>query len=443
MNHNNGGSFKEIIYFFRENEDITPFLYENFKNRGDLIRTISRNQFNNRIGYYQFNISKDEYCKIYVFPKTVNPNQFESNLEGKNEFLIYFQEYLRLRKVFPGRHGDKSIHDNISDIDLVKPNNVNQYFLNKYSACLKEIIKFFKRHRKDKRKIVSFSSQSVSDKLNIKANVQEINKSKIHQDRSIKTNYSKVAEISLNVLKYFSSHKSQFLSVNDDSKDILVHSNELNKLLRKNFDGLSGNFSQYKVKKSLEDSVFNKSDSLRVLRRNLIILLGWEVHENRIKINDFDSIWFSPEYMYELSLRERLERLSKDLDFQLSIKDPLNYELMEGNEVLAQYRSEPDFVVRKDEVCFVIDAKWKTLMSLGGIDSSDVLKAYRDAVIHGSDHKKTVILLVYPKIRKGEVDFLGKQLAFSYDRGIQFYLIESPIFGDDRSFMGFFENNWL
>ncbi|AZA78550.1 hypothetical protein EG347_14035 [Chryseobacterium sp. G0186] len=422
-------------YFFGENENITDFYYH-FKNLEErqILELITKNQYNNRIGYYQFTKDDDSFIKIFIIPKTENIYNDATKEELIGIFTRYFQEFLRLRKDFGKEVGYKLVSDNILDIGYETPNTIEDFLLYKYRRSILELISFFKKYghlvsiRKD------FVSQSVIGNIDVSRNVREINNSSIHQYEEIQINQSDLANVTTSILKYFSNRKSSFITRDQDlHKQIMMLKNRLKTILHGNFFEAKKNISTSKIIKFLEQNkIFQKNQHYRKLKENLQVLLGWETDSGHIKISEYDSIWFSTDYMFELKVYEWLKK-NKDNGNILSIhiKQSKPFILKSADNILAHKKSAPDFVIETKNRKIVIDAKWKIIHSFDSINDSDVLKVSRDAKIQSHNGEVYSAALFYPKIYIPHSSYLKKQLVYDYPDGPTFEILEINFLGDN------------
>ena len=418
-------TFVTETYFFHENEDLTSFFYSEIKSNNYFIITeITKNQYNNKIGFYQFFIDKNKYIKIYIFPKTVSINIYTGKEELIEFFNIYFKEYLRLKKKYHIDKGYKEVKDNILDIDLNNASIIEEYIISKYRKSLIEIINFFKKHNKEVITSKNFFSQDITSSLDIKKNVFEINKSKIHQREDMILNYSKIAEISLGVIKIFSNLKIPFFNNSELTNEVKSLNNLLKKVIKNRYIFNQNISSRAKIQKNINSKVFNNNSKLLALKSNLIFLLGWETPNSNIKINNIDSIWFSTEYMYELRVLEYLENLKISKKFNLLTKATKNYNVLIDGEIQGSINSIPDFIVVSEDTLYIIDAKWKIIDDTNSIKFLDILKAHRDSIVHNKDYKKLKIIIFYPLIYMDKSIYSGKNITYDYEESPNFQIHE-------------------
>jgi hypothetical protein len=420
-------------YFFHENEDLTNFFYTEIKDLNKLIiKDITKNQYNNKIGFFQFFLGDNKFIKIYIFPKTITINVFADKDELINVFNLYFKEYLRLKRKYINYAGYKDVKDNIIDFDLNVKNDIEDYIILKYQKILLETINFFKKHNKDYISTLKFFSQDISSPLDIRKNVIEINKSKIHQSQDLILNYSLIAETTLAVLNSFSNFKLPFLNNSVISNEVKILSSLLKKIINNRYSIQNNIKSRSKVFKNLNSKLFNKDYKLLNLKNNLFFLLGWENNNNSNKIHDVDSIWFSTEYMYELCVLEFLELYAIKNNVAVICKPEKKYNFIIDNKVQGSINSIPDFILETENSIYIIDAKWKIIYDINSISFIDILKADRDSIIHKYHNKEVKLLLFYPLIFMNKDVYLGKNISFDYLHSPIFQIYELDLLNNDN-----------
>lgn len=189
--------------FVDENEDI----FQAFENAGleydnkkvQHLRFISQKQSNNYIGYYQFK-SGDEYYKFYILPKT-SPKVEDENTNKQN-FITLLKTYYELKTKYKEIKANE-IFDNVIDFsfddkkDRQNSDDIDDFINYKYQDALNVVQEFFKNHNRSIQKEIDFISQSIKNKLHLKRNIIELDKSKIHQTKKSPFVYSKYAIIAL------------------------------------------------------------------------------------------------------------------------------------------------------------------------------------------------------------------------------------------------------
>jgi len=382
--------------FVDENEDI----FEAFDRLGveytqkivKHLRFISNKKSNNYIGYYQFK-SENIYYKFYILPKT-SPKTDNENLNKKN-FINLLKIYYELKAKYKVIKSEE-IFDNIIDFsfdDRKNQNNSDELddFINyKYENALRVVEKFFKKHNHSIFKEINFNSQSVKNSLDIKRNITERDKSKIHQRKKVPFKYSKIALVSLECIEYF-LQKELLKSVKSKAK-------KLNSKIKSRYY-LKEDFS-FKLKQITSKKITKlfKSNEQLELYYALLQLIGVENYfENNssrelLKLHNQHSLFFRPEKLFEWIVYDYLNKEYKGYEI---LKDSF------GEGTTSQYLladterdSNPDFILKKDDEVIVVDAKWKILKKKSDIGFDDVAKLRRDSLLNSA----TSALLIYPKV---------------------------------------------
>ncbi|MFY4818405.1 hypothetical protein ACOTWJ_09245 [Aliarcobacter butzleri] len=386
------------IIFINENEDVFKVLdkenVEYSKKIVQHLRFIARKKSNNYIGYYQFK-QNDLYYKIYILPKT-SPKVSDDKTNVKN-FINLLKLYYELKSKYKEIKVNE-IFDNIIDfgfdiIDDRKNSDDIEDFINyKYFDALKVIEEFFKRHNRSINKEVDFMSQSIKNRLDLKRNIAELDKSKIHQIKKVPYLYSKIAIISIECINYFNT-KDLNKTIKNRAK--IINSKIKNKFkMKANFDFKLNQITSKKIKK-----LFKTKEQIK-LYTALLQLIGVENYYNDseskeiFKLYNQHSLFFRPEKLYEWFVYDRL------------VKSYSNYNILKDdykNGTKKTYKinkldidSKPDILVIDNKRLFVIDVKWR-ILDKGKPAISDILKLKRDTEVRSFDAKEIFSLLVFPK----------------------------------------------
>ncbi|HIP27150.1 MAG TPA: hypothetical protein EYG80_05790 [Flavobacteriaceae bacterium] len=351
------------------------------------LKFISHKANNNYIGYYQFLGEDDVYYKIYILPKTTPRVENNEELNKKN-FIGLLSKYYELKQRY-GSVKSKIVNKNIIDFSFEndkkenKSDELDDFIAYKYNDALQTIESFFKRHKNALSQELKFHSQSIRHRLDLKQNIIELDKSKIHQRKKEPYLYSKLAEISIEVLQYFIKHKEK----NKVAKKLK------NKIKSKY--SIDKNFS-FKTKEIVSKKVlklFKKSDE-KELYLAFLTLLGIEsyfednTYKEMIKLHNQHAHFFRPEKLFEWVVYDDL--------INKYGKDAVSKEHKQSYKLAGEDReSKPDFVIQYENVTMVIDAKWKILKTKKDITFEDVAKLRRDGIILDNISKS---LLIYPQI---------------------------------------------
>lgn len=386
--------------FINENEDVFDVLdKENIEYSKKIVQHlhfISRKKSNNYIGYYQFKQSNTFY-KIYILPKT-SPKVTDEKTNIKN-FIDLLKLYYELKQKYK-EIKTSEIFDNIIDFgfdtkeDRKNSDNIDDFINYKYIDALKVIELFFKKHNRSITKEVDFISQSIKNKLNLKRNIRELDKSKIHQIKKVPFLYSKIAIITMECISYF---LKKDLDKNIRNKALLINSRVKNKFKTKeNFDFKLNQITSKKIKK-----LFKTKEQLK-LYTALLQLIGVENYyddsesKDVFKLYNQHSLFFRPEKLYEWYVYDKL--INQYPEYKI-LKDDYKdgtTEIYKVNQTPID--SKPDILIfnEKDKKLFVVDVKWKVLEKGKLPSTSDILKLKRDTEVRNYDAKEVFSLLIYP-----------------------------------------------
>lgn len=431
------------VVFVKENENIYDKLIENdldirgIKNKLKIIAKKVNN--NNKIGYFQFKID-NEFIKICVIPKVIDID--DKDIQEK--YLTYINKYFKIVSKYKNKIKLQNISDNYLDVILSnKANQIESFesLLNyKYMVVLDEIEGFFKRYKKYVYKEKQYKSHDLKFKIDIKKNITEINKSLIHQYTREEISYSMVANITLSVIKYFSTQK---INSFENSEEVKKKVREVSKLINKRFEIRNVRFNINKILTYKARHLFSNKE-LKILYRNLLLLLDLEGYFEKNnnakifdKINNMTCVVFNPELIFEYYVYDK-SKLNKNGKVLFSrtdkekvhkkyikygvfskpmIRDKDNVYENFKKPILKDGESKPDLIV--DDV--VIDCKWKILNELNDIKVEDILKLKRDCLIRNCMRG----VLVYPLIEDSELkDVYMKISDKNFKDGIFVFSVE-------------------
>ena len=377
------------LVFVNENENI----FEACQKQGVLVdikhlEFISKKANNNYIGYYQF-LQDEVYYKIYILPKTT-PRVADNNI-NKSNFINLLSQYYQLKN----RYGSiKSVAKDRNIVDFTlesetekdKSDNLDDFIAYKYSDALQTIEQFFKKHKNALSKEKKFYAQSIRHSFDLKRNILELDKSKIHQRKKEPYLYSKLAIISVEVLHHFLKHKGK----NREAK-------KLKNRIEAKYGVESYTFKSKEISSKKVVKFFKSSDE-KELYLALLSLLGVEnyfednSYKEMLKLHNQHAHFFRPEDLYEWIV---YDSLIKEYGEEAVKMKPIYYYHIANKK----RNAEPDFVVTYGDETIVIDAKWKILDSKTKISFDDVVKLWRDRLLT----EATKAVLIYPQI-----DFLEK-----------------------------------
>jgi hypothetical protein len=418
--------------FLKENErDIfftlakQGFSVDKLKNR--LYDYISKKVHNNDVGYFIFKENGKIY-KLIVLPKIIREGE-----RAERDFIEYLIEYFRLNNIYrfdkrvkisnsilqlliKSQREDNTSHDRLEEFDFFRK-----------KAIILSIENFFKKHKNSKRAYQDYVSQSIKNRLNLKRNIQEINKSRIHQIERKTISYSNIATITYFALKLYSK-------LNRDDK-ILDDIKRVKSYLLKKFTIDRGYKLTFDSLQSLKvDRVFSKNMETRELLLDIKSLFGFErmYSDSRVNIKYRDdlntsSLFINPSNFYEWYIYDKLKdyanKNSMTIQFDKKEKTTTEYFINEHKR-----SSNPDYILTDEskKLKIVIDAKWKVIEKIRDISSQDYLKLKFDSELLESRGYKTISYLIYPHIKIDDREF---QILFEENTLWCFFILKVGFYG--------------
>jgi len=269
---------------------------------------------------------------------------------------------------------------------------------------------FFKRHKNSKRVRVDYVSQSVKHKLNLKHNIKELDKTKIHQTQSKEVVFSMLATITYNALKLFISQKyntkygTELLNEVKKLQSTLLKKYKIERGYKLSLSSLQG----IKITK-----LFSKTQENRQLLVDIKSLFGFEqmYQDNDISIEyrqdlTTTSFFINPSDFYEWYVYDILKKYAdnngKNIEFDKKEKTKTEYLLNKEPK-----SSNPDYILTDEErqIKIMIDAKWKNVTEFGDVKPSDYLKLKFDTFLLEKKGYGVIPYLVYPNIGIEEKKF--------------------------------------
>lgn len=393
--------------FVNESENIFErFIDENIsisKSSKEKLKFINNKLYNNYIGYFQFR-NENNLIKLIILPKIIDRNKFEDSVLFEY-FFKYFNYFYKLKIKYniPIENIDGNIlefsfkhsKDNIDSLDM------NSYINYKYIDAINILLKFFKKHSNILNHRTEYTSQGIKHLLDIRKNILEINKSKIHQYKRNSINKSEYADIGYKVITNFIS----FILPNLEDIELLkTKSFTLSNLLKKRFK-INNSFNMSLLLNNRIKKIFTKSNELHEVYNAMIILSGYEKYSTNevslnseviYQINDLVSIFFRPEVLFEWIVYDKLPELF-DSDYSNIKKDRKDtgtssfYHIVKNGNIEIKKISNPDFLIFKESQTIIVDAKWKILDN--NPNDEDIFKLKRD-----NDVRENIInnFLIYP-----------------------------------------------
>ena len=356
--------------------------------------------YNNYVGYYVFK-QDDVVYKMIVLPKTIDPS--DENAEKK--FVDYLLHYYRINNIYKFDK-EKKIPNSLLKLAFESNNSkesshdfLDEFQLHRYKAILEEIEEFFKRHKNSKRVTVDYTSQSIKHKLNLKQNIKELDKTKIHQTQSKDVVFSMLATVTYNALKLFITQKYR--------EKYFVEVSQLQAMLLKKYKIERGYKLSLATLQGIKLSkLFSKTEENRQLLVNIKSLFGFEqmYREDKVSVAYKEdlmttSLFVNPNNFYEWYVYDILKKYAnlnhKTIAFDKQEGTSTSYLLNDKTK-----SSNPDYILTDEDnkVKVLIDAKWKNVNEFGDIKPSDYLKLRFDASFLEAKGYAVSPYLIYPRI---------------------------------------------
>ncbi len=369
--------------------------------------------YNNYVGYYVFKQDGIVY-KMIVLPKTI-----EASDSAEKEFVDYLLHYYRVKNSY-NLDKERNITNSLLQLAFESNNSkdtshdfLEEFQSHRYMAILQNIEDFFRRHKNSKRIKQDYVSQSIKYKLNLKHNIKELDKTKIHQTQSKDMAFSSLATATYYALKLFLVQK--YSGTHGDM--LFKKVKKVQSLLLKKYPIDKGyKFSLATLQSIKLAKLFSGKNESKQLLVDIKSLFGFEqMYKDNITSIEHrqdlttTSLFINPSNFYEWYVYDILKKYAdangKTIQFD-KLKDKKStatkYHLNEESK-----SSNPDFIISDNEnnMKIVIDAKWKNVNEFGDIKPSDYLKLKFDTFLLEKQGYGVVPYLVYPHIKIEEKQF--------------------------------------
>lgn len=373
--------------------------------------------YNNEVGYYIFEQDEQIY-KIIILPKTIE----EKSPTAQKEFIDYLLHYHRVNNKYKFDKTKQIANSLLSlafESNNKKENNAHnpievfEYY--KYKSIIDKIEMFFKRHKNYKRVQVDYKSQDIKYKLNLSKNIKELDNTKIHQVQNKELMYSEIATICYGSLKLFSKKRIEAIKDSKYQKELHQNTQKVMSLIAKKYSLDKGyKFTLSKLANFRTSKIFSKKSDTNLLLVDIKSLFGFEqmYEDSEISVtNRYDlkttSFFINPTSFYEWYVYDILKDFADKNSYKILFdkhtnkekKTTVEYDLISNEYGKDKERSaNPDYILLKESenIKIVLDAKWKSINSLGKIDSNDFLKLQRDALLLKKLESKIIPYLIYP-----------------------------------------------
>lgn len=432
-------------FFIAENE-LKERFYDRFKSEPILLSNLEALNFvfskacNNQVGYCAF-VARESICRIFIVPKTITTNG-RSDEEILKEFIPYMVELYRLQLKYLL---DVVKLEDFSSIVAIESKTLQDLRIEtleglaqlKYNIILAVLHEFFQRHKSHAKSFKHFSSQSIKGIVSLKKNVQEPNKSNIHQEKIEDIAYSQLASITFSALKLFETNKFSFTeNRSNGSNAIKSQIYQLKSLLSKKFnlqDTTSMTIEKLTGQKTRK--IFGSKN--QHIYYQILSLFGLEAlleKENSGEVCNYDvksdSLFFQMDKLYEYTVYERIcAQLQGTQLVTFKSQNAQKYKLFCWNSISNneefKIESIPDILIvnQNTKMVYVIDAKWKKLSDKHpALD--DILKLKRDCELRNKYGYKAIAIFIYPDICDSRL--FQEYLLDDEKPSFSFYLVEMP-----------------
>ena len=353
--------------------------------------------------------------KIIVLPKTIEPGE-----NAEKEFVNYLLHYYRIKNLYKVDN-ERNIPNSILNLAFESCNKkekghdfLEEFQFYRYIAILKDIESFFKQHKNFKQIRQNFISQSIKHNFNLKQNIKEIDKTKIHQIKTKEIIFSMLATVAYNALKIFIMHKNK----DTKNKKLVKEAKRVQSTLLKKYKIEKGyNFSLQKLQSINIEKFFSKTQESKQLLVDIKSLFGFEqMYKDKAVYIGYrqdlitSSLFINPNNFYEWYLYDILKKYaeanSKTIMFDKRGGTKTEYYLNEDVK-----SSNPDYILTDEnkKIKIVIDAKWKKVEKTSDIKANDYLKLKFDTYLLRQPGYKIVPYLIYPKIKIKDRKFVIKR----------------------------------
>jgi len=283
-------------------------------------------------------------------------------------------------------------------------NTIEEFIRYKYEHALNILDKFFRKHNKTRIRHISYSSQSIENRIDLKRNVLSIDKSNVFQIKKEIESYSKIALIAEQALQRFK--KDKICNFTTGSELLHQKSNSILNCIHKKYKVKQGFiFRDRDIITNKIVKLFRKNQELKEVLEALLIIIGLEHYKSEDyssevqKLPNMIALFFNPSDLYEWVVYDHL-KINTINGAVFNVKEiSEEYQLITKKGNYPRF-SEPDFIVLENDLITIVDAKWKILENVTDILFADIAKLERDCLIRKPKNKeKMKAQLIYPKVQ--------------------------------------------
>ena len=396
------------IFLSLKNQGINTKVFEN--KLSDLFNKV----YNNFVGYYIFRQNECLY-KLIILPKTINAN----DETAEKDFVNYLLHYYRINNKYSFDE-TKKIENSLLSLAFKNNNNqkeshlpLDEFEFYKYKSILESIEIFFKKHKNYKKVKVDYSSQDIKYKLNLQKNIQELDKTKLHQTRIVDMMYALIATITYNAIKLFMKNKLDDFE-EENKKLLLSQCKSIINLISKKYNLDKGyKLTLLKLNSFKIEKIFKSTEKTKKLLIDIKSLFGFEQMYNDSDVsvtNRYDlsttSFFINPIAFYEWYVYDILKKYTEAngkyilFDKEKNTNTKTQYCLESKRKKTITKSSNPDYILidEEEKIKIVIDAKWKNIDKLSDISPSDYLKLKFDSNILKNNEYSITSYFIYPNL---------------------------------------------
>lgn len=422
-------------FYINETDSLLESIIEVYPDiiKSEYFQSIKNNikKNNNNIGYMSFD-NQDIHINIIIFPKIIKIENNQCNEDQKKKYIDILKNFFSLAEKY------KKItwlNNKYTFANFIKDqnNNLNSFFESileyQYFYVLEQLEKFFKVHNPIFEEKNKFYDKCIKSKLDIKKNIIEINKSKIHQINIQHYSNSELAIIIFSKLEYLLKFDSNRFSKNIKNKILMLRNKIKGKYFIESAKYIHKNIFDYSIKRYFK----NKEDILKYI----LVLLGKENLLTSENLNnnyyesssiDFKTFFIDPKLIFEFYVYDKYKNNTQYSEIKLQrihvdIKE--NYSILKTTTAKSEIiikSSEPDMRLEENNTYQLVDIKWKILKNGTLPDIADLLKLKRDYSISEINNRQKNVLkdliLIYPKSDNNE-DY---KVILDFDSDINYYI---------------------